>query len=188
MNERVNRGGTAAILLLLVGCAGANAGGGETSATGPTAAGATAPAAGPTSAPQDRTAPATVAVGTPPPAPSASSIAPAPAPAPEARPFASNGAEATSMIDDAVEKKAGPILKCVEAARTRRKTPHGKIAIEIGIDQEGTLIGVKTAKGQPKDGALDDCMRQALADAPFPRSHAGVITLTKTFEDQPITK
>jgi hypothetical protein len=73
--------------------------------------------------------------------------------------------------------------KCVEEARARRKEPHAKIVLELGIDQEGALIGVKAPKGTATDEALLACVREALRDAPFPRSHAGVITVKKTFED-----
>jgi hypothetical protein len=106
----------------------------------------------------------------------------------DARPFANNPVEATSMINDAVDSRAAALIKCVEVARVRRKNAHGKIAVEIGIDQEGSLIGVKSPKGQPKDDAFNDCVRESLARANFPRSHAGVITVKRSFEDQAVTR
>jgi hypothetical protein len=104
------------------------------------------------------------------------------------RPFANDSVEATSMCNDAVDSKSSTIIQCVQAARTRRKQEHGKIVVEIGIDQEGTLIGVKTPKGQPSDPVLNACVRDALVGANFPRSHAGVITVKRSFEDQAVVK
>jgi hypothetical protein len=92
------------------------------------------------------------------------------------------------MINDAVDAQVGPLGKCIEAARARHSNLHGKISVEIGIDQEGTLIGVKTPKGQTHDGAMNDCIRDALVGANFPKSHAGVITLKRTFEEQAVYK
>jgi hypothetical protein len=105
--------------------------------------------------------------------------------APE-RPFAETPDKATSLIDDAVSTRVAPITTCVAEARTRRKDVHAKVIVEIGIDQEGNLIGVKTPKGQPDDKVLNACVQRALQGAPFPRSHAGVITIKKTFEDQTV--
>jgi hypothetical protein len=75
---------------------------------------------------------------------------------------------------------------CVEDARTRRKNAHEKIVVEIGIDQEGHMLGVKLPKGEKNDKALVDCVLGALRAAPFPRSHSGVITVRKTFEDKAV--
>jgi hypothetical protein len=122
-------------------------------------------------------------------APVASATPEAGAPSqPPAKPFASNSLEATSMINDAVDAQSGPLTKCIEAARARHKNLHGKISVEIGIDQEGVLIGVKTPKGQTHDATMNDCVRDALTGANFPRSHAGVITLKRSFEDQAVYK
>lgn len=105
-----------------------------------------------------------------------------------AKPFAKSGLEATSMIDDAITSKHAEIAKCVRAARERRKDPHAAVVVELGIDQEGSLIGTKTAKGQKADPPLLDCVRDALRDAPFPRSKAGVITVTRRFSDEVVYK
>src|SRR5437867_2854775 len=76
-------------------------------------------------------------------APAASvDAAPAQPPPPE-HPFAKTAAEATGLIDDAITARAAQLNKCVEDVRTRRKDPHAKVQVEIGIDQEGTLLGVK---------------------------------------------
>jgi len=103
--------------------------------------------------------------------------------APGERPFAKSAAEASELITKAVESCEGLLQKCVDEARSRRKEPHAKIVLEMGIDQEGGLIGVKTPQGTATDEELLACAREALRGAPFPRSNAGVITLKKTFED-----
>ncbi len=103
---------------------------------------------------------------------------------PEARPFAKTAAEVTSMIDDAVEKKREALHECVQDARKRRGDPRAKVEFDLGIDQEGTLIGVKTPKGAKDDAVLHECVRKALHGAIFPRSNAGVVTVRKTFVDQ----
>lgn len=46
---------------------------------------------------------------------------------------------------------------------------------------EGRLLGV-TSKGK-EDNELKTCVQRALGDAQFPRSHAGVITVTKTYQE-----
>jgi hypothetical protein len=99
------------------------------------------------------------------------------------RPFAKSGAEASELIDKTVESRHDRVKKCIDEVRARRKDPHAKIVVELGIDQEGMLIGVKAPKGAINDDALFACVRDALRDAPFPRSHAGVITVKKSFED-----
>lgn len=102
--------------------------------------------------------------------------------APE-RPFAGSAAEATQLVNEAVDQKGDAIRLCVRAARQRRGDAHARVEIEFGIDQEGHLLGVKLAKNQPDDAALVGCVRDALRDAPFPRSHTGVITITRTYEE-----
>ena len=103
--------------------------------------------------------------------------------APAEKPFAKTPEEATTLIDEAVTSRAAPLSRCVEELRTRKKDAHAKVTVEIGIDQEGHLLGVKTPKGHTEDKALNECVQAALRGAPFPRSHSGVITLKKTFED-----
>src|SRR4051812_19499071 len=61
--------------------------------------------------------------------------------APE-KPFAKTTQDATTMIDDAVNARAKPLSACVEQARARRKDVHAKVSLELGIDQEGNLLGV----------------------------------------------
>ena len=66
--------------------------------------------------------------------------------------------------------------------RFRKHLAHEKVSINIGIDQEGKLIGVTLKKGK-EDKELSACAQNELRDLLFPRSHAGVITLTRTFEE-----
>ena len=120
--------------------------------------------------------------------PASSAPDPAAPPAPPAHPFANNAAEASSLIDDAINSRISDLTQCVEAARTRRKSAHAKLVVEIGIDEEGHLLGVKLPKGEKPDKPFVDCVLAGLAGAPFPRSHAGVITIRKTFEDKAVYK
>jgi hypothetical protein len=69
----------------------------------------------------------------------------------------------------------------VRSYRARKKVATARVAVSFGIDQEGRLLGV-TSKGK-EDTELKSCIQDALKNAPFPRSHAGVITVTKTYED-----
>lgn len=101
----------------------------------------------------------------------------------ETKPFAKTGAEASSMIDDAIEKRHDAVNACVQDARKRRNDPHAKVEFDIGIDQEGVLMGVKAPKGGKDDATLNECVRVALRGALFPRSNAGVLTVRKTFVD-----
>jgi hypothetical protein len=97
------------------------------------------------------------------------------------QPFAGSIAEATTLIGAAVDKRGMEIGSCVREFRERRKLARERVAISFGIDQEGKLLGV-TSKGK-EDVELKSCVQEALKGAPFPRSHAGVITVTKTYEE-----
>jgi hypothetical protein len=97
---------------------------------------------------------------------------------------AASAAEASSLIDDALTSRQKEIGHCVAAARTRRNNQHAEVVLEIGIDQEGTLIAAKPPKGATPDPALQKCVFGALKDAPFPRSKAGIITVKKNYTDQ----
>ena len=99
----------------------------------------------------------------------------------DARPFAGSTADATDLISRAVDTRHAQIATCTQAFRLRKKMPHDKITVSFGIDQEGRLLGV-TAKGR-EDAELKRCVQDAMTDAPFPRSHAGVITVTKVYEE-----
>lgn len=99
------------------------------------------------------------------------------------RPFAASAAEATALITDAVDKKQGEIAKCVQEYRFRTHLAHAKVSVNMGIDQEGRLIGVTLPKNK-EDKELSACVQKELKDSKFPRSHAGVITITRTFEEK----
>ncbi len=105
--------------------------------------------------------------------------------APKERPFASSPMEAQSMIQSAIDGQVTALWKCVEDYRTRVKDPHKQVVVDVGIDQEGILMAVTTAT--PKKGDLEPvlkgCLYQALRDLPFPRSHAGVITVRESLKD-----
>jgi hypothetical protein len=142
---------------------------------------ASAPSA--SDAPATASSDATAAAG---PAPAASA-APADA-GPPAKPFAENAEQATSLIDDAISSRSNDLLTCVNDSHARKKDIHAKIVVEVGIDQEGHLLGVKMPKGAKPDRPLAECFMNALRGAPFPRSHSGVITVRRTFEDKAVVR
>ena len=98
-----------------------------------------------------------------------------------APPFAGSVAEATTMISNVVDERRGAIQACVREFRARKKLAQERVSVSFGIDQEGKLLGV-TSKGK-EDPELKSCVQAAVRGAPFPRSHAGVITITKTYEE-----
>lgn len=99
----------------------------------------------------------------------------------DGKPFAGSTAEATELISNVVDQHRSQISTCVRSYRERRKVASGRVAVSFGIDQAGRLLGV-TSKGK-EDLELKSCIQDALQNAPFPRSHAGVITVTKSYED-----
>jgi hypothetical protein len=101
---------------------------------------------------------------------------------PPGKPFAGSAVEATQLIGAAVEKKTAEVQKCVAEYRARKKLPHERVTISMGIDQEGRLLGATLPKGKT-DAPLSECIQAALANAPFPRSHSGVISITKSYEE-----
>jgi len=162
--------------------------------------GSTPPAANASSSGSDAGAPAADTSSTAPPAPggsdagsasattSATPTADAPdagaAASADAHPFAKDAAAAESMIDDAIDSRHNEMDKCSADARKRWKEPHAKITFLIGIDQEGNVIGIKRpSKKDKNDEELLTCVRTALKGAAFPKSHAGVITIKKTYEE-----
>jgi hypothetical protein len=98
------------------------------------------------------------------------------------RPFAGSAAEATVLITDAVDKKQDEIAKCVQQYRFKTHLAREKVSVSIGIDQEGRLIGVTLPKNK-EDKDLTACVQNVMRDTKFPRSHAGVITITRTFQE-----
>jgi hypothetical protein len=117
------------------------------------------------------------------PTPTASAAASA---APAERPFAKTPLEAQSMIQEQIDTRVKVLWKCVEAYRAKKGDPHKPVVADIGIDQEGNLIGI-TAPNARKGGDLDPALRTCLTDGlrglAFPRSHAGVITVRQSFKD-----
>ncbi|HLK40311.1 MAG TPA: hypothetical protein VKU41_26350 [Polyangiaceae bacterium] len=106
------------------------------------------------------------------------------APAPPEHPFAASPAEAQRIIEDQIETRVEKLWRCVETFRAEAGAAHQTIAVEIGIDQEGHLLGVASADGKhPLFSAMKDCMIQVLRTAIFPRSHSGVIAVRQTFKD-----
>lgn len=108
--------------------------------------------------------------------------APADAGAPAEKPFAGSASEATQLISNVIDKKSDAIGKCVKEYRYRKHLAHERVDVSVGIDQDGHVLGATLPKGK-KDDELSACVLGALKDAPFPRSHAGVITVTRSFEE-----
>jgi hypothetical protein len=113
------------------------------------------------------------------------SAAPPAASAPPARAFASTALEAQSLIQEQIDSHMGPLLKCVNDFRGKKGDAHKAVVVDVGIDQEGNLLGVTTpnAKKGDLDPAMRDCMLTTLRGLPFPKSHAGIITVRQTFTD-----
>ncbi len=175
-------GSAVVVTMIAIGC-----GGPPKTAAPPTGetAGATATASAPSTATDATDGGAAAAAST-----TGANAAPADAgpSGPPEKPFAHNAEEATSFIDDAITSRSNELVACVNEARTRKKDPHAKIVVEVGIDEEGHLLGVKMPKGAKPDKPLVDCILSAVRGAPFPRSHAGVITVRRTFEDRAVTR
>ncbi len=90
------------------------------------------------------------------------------------------------MIQDAIDSRMKDLWKCVAAYRQTAGDPHRPVVIHVGIDQQGHLLGVTSTGATPLDPTLQACMMTALKGLPFPSSHAGVITITQTFQDQSV--
>ena len=69
--------------------------------------------------------------------------------------------------------------------RLKKNDAHKALVVDIGIDQEGNLLGITSPNPKKADvePATRDCMMATLHGLPFPRSHAGVITVRQTFSD-----
>lgn len=143
-------------------------------ATGATNAGAAAP---PTTGASPGTAASTPGA--------TASAPPAAASAPPARAFANTPLEAQSLIQEQIDSHMAPLLKCVNDFRSKKGDAHKAVVVDVGIDQEGNLLGV-TAPNIKKgdlDPGMRDCMLTTLRPLPFPKSHAGIITVRQTFTD-----
>jgi len=116
---------------------------------------------------------------------SSADAGPVEAAAPVERPFASTPLEAQTMIQAQIEARSKALWRCVEELRKKVGDPHRAVTVNIGIDQEGHLIGVAApdVKHGDLDPALKTCMTDVLRGAMFPRSHTGVITVKQVFQD-----
>jgi hypothetical protein len=115
-------------------------------------------------------------------APATPDAGPVAAPPTTERPFAKDTGDAVKMMGDAVDARKEGMAGCVREYRFRRHLAHAKVEVQIGIDQDGNVLGV-TSKGRGEDKELFRCVKDVLKDASFPRSKAGVITITKTYEE-----
>jgi hypothetical protein len=109
----------------------------------------------------------------------------APPPASVQRPFAATALEAQTMIQQQLDAHMKALWKCVEDYRAKKGDAHRPVTLDVGIDQEGTLLGVVMVnqKGSDLDPALKVCVMDVLRGAAFPRSHTGVITVRQSFQD-----
>jgi hypothetical protein len=98
------------------------------------------------------------------------------------RPFAGSTAEATQLVSAAMETTRDGMATCVSAYRKRKNVAHARVEVQVGIDQDGNLLGAALAKGG-QDDELSACVTRALQNAPFPRSRGGVISFTKVYEE-----
>jgi hypothetical protein len=109
-------------------------------------------------------------------------------PPPRERPFAHSPTEATGIIQREIDVRMPALWDCVQAYRKANRDAHQTIVVNLGIDEDGNLLGV--ASGDPKHGDVPmpvrRCILKALHDAAFPRSHAGIITVRQTFQDTAI--
>lgn len=97
-------------------------------------------------------------------------------------PFAASAQEATQLISDAIDTKTDAIAKCIKDYRQRKHLAHERVEISVGVGQDGRVLGVTLPKGK-KDEQLPACVLDALRSAVFPRSHAGIITMTKAYQE-----
>ncbi len=117
-----------------------------------------------------------------------SADAAAAAPPKRERPFAHTANEATGIIQQEIDSRMGALWKCVQVYRAANRDAHQTITVNLGIDEDGNLLGV--ASGDPKHpdvpAPVRSCIMKSLRDASFPRSHAGIITVRQTFQDTAI--
>lgn len=176
------------VLLLAMACAGSKGNADSPATAASSGAASSASPAGASASPAASGATAASGGGAPATGPASATgggAAPAASAAPAQKPFASSALEAQTLIQGEIDKHHKELWKCVVDYRQKKNDPHRPIVVDIGIDQEGTLLGVVSPN--PKKGDLDpalrDCVMAALHGLPFPRSHAGVITVRQTFTD-----
>jgi hypothetical protein len=106
---------------------------------------------------------------------------------PVERAFAATAIEAQSMIQQQIDSRMKVLWRCVDDYRSKKGDPHRAVSVDVGIDQEGTLLGVtSTNPKQELDPTLQSCLMTALRGLAFPRSHAGVISVRQSFKDASI--
>ncbi len=105
-----------------------------------------------------------------------------------AHPFASTVIEAQSLIQEQIDAHMKTLWTCVNAYRATGGDPHKAVVVDVGIDQEGVLLGVTSPSTKSGlDPVLKQCLFDGLHGLPFPRSHAGIITVRQTFKDQAVS-
>ncbi len=121
-----------------------------------------------------------------PPAVSTAADAGAEASAPPAQhPFARTAFDAEIAIRKEIHARNKALWDCVDDYRGRIGQRHRVVEVDIGIDQEGGLLGVidtDHAHGS-LEPRLKACLIDVLRGAPYPRSHAGVINVRWKFAD-----
>ena len=106
-------------------------------------------------------------------------------PRPRERPFAHSRWKPPGSSSARIDSRMPALWDCVQAYRKANRDAHQTIVVNLGIDEDGNLLGV--ASGDPKHvdvpGPVRSCILKALHEAAFPRSHAGIITVRQTFQD-----
>jgi hypothetical protein len=93
--------------------------------------------------------------------------------------------EAQAMVQAEIDGQMTVLWRCVEEYRARVKDTGRDVLIDVSIDQDGMLMGVKTATPNKGDlePVLKECLSAALRGRPFPRYSAGNITVRESFRD-----
>jgi hypothetical protein len=97
--------------------------------------------------------------------------------------------EAQALVQSEIDGQMTALWKCVADYRTRVNDGRREVLVDVGIDQDGMLIAVKTATPNKGDlePVLKDCLSAALRGRPFPRSSAGFITVRESFRDPAVS-
>ena len=83
---------------------------------------------------------------------------------PKERPFANTPLEAQSLIQEQIDAHMTPLLEVRERLPPKKGDPHKPVVVDVGIDQEGNLLGVTSPN--IKKGDLDPVMRDCMTDGP----------------------
>jgi hypothetical protein len=97
--------------------------------------------------------------------------------------------EAQAMVQSEIDGQMTVLWKCVADFRTRVNDAQREVLVDVGIDQDGALVAVKTATPRKGDlePALKDCLSTALRGRAFPRSGAGFITVRESFREPAVS-